>query len=1141
MNRCFCVFASFLVTASAPGQSINYRVSTFAGTSVFRDAVQATEAFLKDPRALVYDRSGNLYIADSGGHLVRRVSPTGASTVVAGNGVPGSSGDLGPAKSARLVNPNGLALDVDGNLFISDSGTHQIRRVAVDGTITTVAGTTVAGTGTFGFSGDGGPATSAALNTPLGLAVDAGRNLLICDSGNGRIRRVTPSGVISTIAGTGAAGSAGDGGPATAAQLSSPRGIAIDSDSSIYIAEFGGNRIRKIDSSGTITTFAGNGTAQSLADGVRPTSISSPIAVAATGGIIHFIEYNSNRVRSVNSSGLLTTVAGTRYGFRGDGNSVTAAAIAFPSGIAVTGSTVVIADTENNRVRAIQDGTIRTMAGRDGATGDGGLASQATFNGPVYLASQPDGTIAVSDRNNFRIRAISPTGVIQTVVGTGEPGFAVSSPTPTATLRSVEGLAYANPATTLSFSNYTFNSILTSFTSTGTPSVLFTSLQVGNSSGVSGFAGDGGPASSSSVRLNGPAGLVYDARNSLYIADQRNHRIRLSSNVSTPRGTLSTFAGNGTAAFSGDRGPAALAALNSPSDVALAPNGDVLIADQGNGRIRRVDAAGNISTIAGGGADSGDFIPATTAKLTAPSYVSADAQGNVYFSDRSRIRVVTTNGTLYTIAGTGLSGFAGDGGLGTAATFYQPSKMIVDAKGNVFVADYLNDRIRLLTPLNPSTLKITSGDGQTGASGSKAAQLLTVLVAAADGTPLPNCPVTFKVESGPATLAGASARTLADGTAVVTVTFGATAGPVIISGSSGTLTPVRFNLTASASVVAKLEAAAGDRQFAVVNTALPNPLTVRALDATGLPIPGLAIAWRVASGTATLSEATNTTQADGSASVKVTLGDTPGPVIVTANGGPVAAQFSLMVLAPAPEITPDSLMGAGQSDTPVRTASPLGLMTFRAARLLPFGAVPKVAGADDLVDGKLPLSFLGVCVDVNGIRAPLTAIEADNVQFQVPPLGEATQAKVVLVRDCGQPFELRSNPVTIDAAAQAPELFMAGRTAENQPRVLALGPDGVALTAATPESTVSLMATGLGFTNPALAPGESSVAELPLASPVTVSIAGQEVPAEAVSVPGAPGRYAVRIKLRAGLPNVVEITVTVNAVTSPVALLPIAN
>jgi sugar lactone lactonase YvrE len=335
------------------------------------------------------------------------VSAQNISTVV-GNGVSGSAGDGAAATSANIFGSNGLALDSFGNLYIADSANHRVRKVGLDGNISTVAGT-----GTAGFAGDGAAAKSAALNYPVMLAFSAIGELLIVDYGNHRVRRVGLDGVIATVAGNGTEGFAGDGAAATAAQLNNPIGIAVGADGSMYIGDAQNHRVRKVSPSGVISTIAGTGTAGFAGDGAAATAAQfnfpGALAIDAAGDLF-VADYANNRVRKIAASGVVTTVAGTGVaGFSGDAAAATAAQISGPFALAIgTNSSLLIADQNNSRIRRIGgDGLINTMAGGAGTTGDANAATRAILSSPSGLASDPAGQVWLSDRGNYVVRKVS--------------------------------------------------------------------------------------------------------------------------------------------------------------------------------------------------------------------------------------------------------------------------------------------------------------------------------------------------------------------------------------------------------------------------------------------------------------------------------------------------------------------------------------------------------------------------------------------------------------------------------------------------------------------------------------------------------------------------------------------------------------
>jgi sugar lactone lactonase YvrE len=323
------------------------------------DGGPATSAQLNTPVAVAVDAAGNIYIADSANNRIRKVSPGGIISTVAGNGIQGFAGDGGLATSAELAMPSGVAVDGAGNIYIADSANWRIRKVSPSGVITTVAG---GGGSAFWFGGgapgDGGPATSATLSNPQGVAVDAAGNLYIADSQDYAIRMVNVSGTINTVAGNGSPGSSGDGGPATSAQIGYVAGLTVDAGGNIYIGDHDNNRVRKITPNGIITTVAGNGSNGFSGDGGPATDaqFSGPQGVSVDRvGNLYLGDWGNQRIRKVTPSGTVTTVAGNGTpGFAGDGGPATNAELAGPVGVAVDASgNVYIADFGNNRIRKI--------------------------------------------------------------------------------------------------------------------------------------------------------------------------------------------------------------------------------------------------------------------------------------------------------------------------------------------------------------------------------------------------------------------------------------------------------------------------------------------------------------------------------------------------------------------------------------------------------------------------------------------------------------------------------------------------------------------------------------------------------------------------------------------------------------------
>ena len=378
-------------------------------------------------------------------------TPTAVAETGAADFVDVGSGDGGPATSAQLFRPEGVALDGAGNLYIADTGTNRIRKVDTSGTITTVAG------------------TSAQLSLPSSVALDGAGNLYIADSGNDRILKVDTNGTITTVAGgvfnlfnfllgLGDGGPAtsedlnflvglGDGGPATSAFLNSPEGVAVDGAGNLYIADTSNYRIRKVGTDGIITTVAGTGSFGFSGDGGPATSaeFDSPEDVVVDGaGNLYIADAGKNyRIRKVDTGGIITTVAGTwGAGFSGDDGPATSALLNFPYGIALDGAgNLYIADTVNHRIRKVDTGgTITTVAGTGAAgfSGDDGPATSAQLNFPYGVALDGAGNLYIADTVNNRIRKVDTNGAITTVAGGGTPGGPTTptpapAPTPTPT------------------------------------------------------------------------------------------------------------------------------------------------------------------------------------------------------------------------------------------------------------------------------------------------------------------------------------------------------------------------------------------------------------------------------------------------------------------------------------------------------------------------------------------------------------------------------------------------------------------------------------------------------------------------------------------------------------------------------------
>ena len=678
--------ACFVLSVS-PVQSLiaQYTITTVAGGSTQATPIQALSASIGNPQSVAIDGAGNLYFTAQ--NCVFMVDRSGTLNLIAGSSLPGYSGDGGPAVGAQLHSPQGLAVDSSGNVYIADTLNSSVREITPDGTISTVAGV-----GSPAFFGDGAPATDAWLNQPTAVAIDGSGNIFIADSFNNRIREVT-GGIISTFAGNGTAGFSGDGSAANAAELNRPNSIAFDGAGNLYIADTGNARIRKIDTSGNISTIAGNGTVGYSGDGGNATAAEiSPneVAVDASGNI-YIAELNNSRIRKI-TNGTISTIAGNgTFGYTGDGGTATSAQISV-YGIALdSAGNIYFADPYHNRVRQVSsNGNINTVAGNGTLqySGDGGPASHAQLLYPTAVAVDKTGAYYIADTLNNVIRKVTKNGTISTVAGVGSFGYSGDGgPAVNAQLGQPGGVA-VDGAGNIYISD-TANAVVRKVTPDG-------NITTWAGNGVPGETGDGGPAWN--AKLTQPNGLATDAPGNLYIADSDSYEIRKV----TPDGTITTVAGTGFEGFSGDGGPAGEAQLDHPISVAVDQAGNLFIADVYNNRVRKVSGDGMITTVAGSGAfgNFGDGGAAVDAEMDHPSALTVDSAGNLYIVDagNNTVRKVTPDGTITTIAGSGLPGYSGDNGPATGAQFDQPSGIAVDANGNIYVADSINNVVRLLQP-----------------------------------------------------------------------------------------------------------------------------------------------------------------------------------------------------------------------------------------------------------------------------------------------------------------------------------------------------------------------------------------------------------------------------------------------------------
>jgi uncharacterized protein (TIGR03437 family) len=660
-----------LFAAVAAAQPLSYTISTVAGGApayYFAEGTLATSFLIPSFSTPAIDRQGNFYFTMS--NRVIRVGPDGKATTYAGTGVAGSSGDGGPAISALLNNPGSVLLDPQGRLLIFENfgvGTNRIRRVEVNGNISTIAGTGDPPPGPT--DGDGGPATAARVHATQG-AFDNSGNLFILDSAGDfslNVRRIGMDGRITTVArqvGQYPAGMAGDGTNIYLADLNP----AVN-----RVARLVGNAFVPI--TGTKVGFGGDGSPAIAA------SLAGPNGIAVdSAGNLHIADTGNQRIRTIRNNpagavasgqGIISTTAGTgTYGVSADGAAALTSQVATPAAIAIDSTdNIYVSDNGSGRFRRFRlNGTFQTVAGLalNDPLGDGGPAAQAALASPGSLYRDATGNLLIAD--GARLRQVSPDGSIKSILGP---------------LPSAPGGAVRDSAGNLYILD---NGMLQRIAADGTSTTIL------------GFAGadqDEGPAAK--VSIGSAQSIAIDAQDNIYIGSYRAVR------KLTPAGTVTRVAGTNTFASSSlASGDARSAFILVLLGLALDANGNFFVSDMINQRILKVTPAGQFTTVAGTFAMpgfSGDGGPAALALLNHPTGLAFDAWGNLYIADQgnNRVRKITLDGTISTVAGSANAGFAGDGGPAVGAQLSIPFSqgLVTDAAGNVFLID--GNRIRQLT------------------------------------------------------------------------------------------------------------------------------------------------------------------------------------------------------------------------------------------------------------------------------------------------------------------------------------------------------------------------------------------------------------------------------------------------------------
>ena len=735
-----------------------YVIDAFAGTGeegFHGDGGPATQARFHTPRGIAVDAAGNVYVADSNNGRIRRIDPSGNITTIAGNGRQGSAGDGGPATAAQLSIPNDVAVDAGGNIYVTEGGGNRVRKIDATGTISTVAGT-----GAEGSEGDGGPATEAQLNRPNAIAVDADGNVFIGEYSGYRVRKIDTLGTITTIAGIGSKGGAGDGGPATAAQFNFISGLAVDGSGNVYVSDMNEARIRRIAPDGTIATIAGTGLGGHSGDGgpAFEAQIATPGGLALDlAGNLFLAEFWAGRLRKIDPAGIITTIAGTgEQRSTGDMGLATDAALDRPRNLAAGyDGRLYVAENYADRIRVLSPTAKRSHFSVPLGTSGDSVVLTVTDTGAVHWngVALAHGTEAfAANGHRYALEQTASGAIVATYVPHQQT---VELQAGKAVALTVDEDGVWRIGDRVAANGYRHvedgQEYLLEWTGAQWRLAKYTIRTVAGTVDVA----EGVPATE--ARLFNPHAIALDSAGNAYVTEASNHRVR---KIDTS-GTITTIAGTGERGYAGDGGPAAEAEFDSPRGIGVNWLGEVFVADYGNdvvrkidvlGRVttirtnrtlfnpyglaldlfgnllvaeshvrnhlvRRIDLRGNVTTIAGVAGQQGGFAgdgSAAGARLYYPRDVAADGAGNVYVADyfNQRVRKIDPTGTITTIAGTGERGYSGDGGPAAHAQLSSPNGLLVDAAGNVYISDSGNARIRKIDA--SGTIETVAGPGEPG-------------------------------------------------------------------------------------------------------------------------------------------------------------------------------------------------------------------------------------------------------------------------------------------------------------------------------------------------------------------------------------------------------------------------------------------
>ena len=638
------------------------------------------------PSSVAVDSAGNIFVADHYNHTIRKMSPAGVVTTLAGSaGTPGM--DDGAGSTALFNGPSGVAVDSTGNVFVADSANCTIRKITPAGVVTTLAGDPSA----WPPGSADGTGSAARFYNPCGVAVDSAGNVFVADAANNTIRKLTPAGVVTTLAGSAGASGTNDG-TGSAARFNNPCGVAVDSTGNVFVADTYNETIRKVTSAGVVTTLAGCGWSDGSTDGISSAARfywPSEIAVDGVGNLF-VADQQNHTIREVSSIGVVTTLAGSAGAIGSTDGTGRAARFCYPSGVALDGTgNVFVADCNNCTIRKVTTvGEVTTLAGSAGASGtNDGMGNMARFSDSCGVAVDSAGNVSVADTDNHTIRKVTPAGVVQTLAGSA--GFIGDADGTGSAAQFWYPRAVAADSAGNVFVADTYNHTIRKVTLAGNVTTLAgAAWSSGNVDGMG-----------SAAQFNRPSGVAADSGGNVFVADFYNNTIRKV----TSAGVVTTLAGSAVDYPGSADGTGSAARFNGPYGVAVDSAGNLFVADYYSSTIRKVTSTGRVTTLAGSAGSYGSADgTGSAAQFYGPRGVALDSAGNVFVADcyNNTIRKVSAAGVVTTI-GNVASITGGADGLGRGANFVNPSGIAVDRSGTLYVVDCEENRIAKGTPLYP--------------------------------------------------------------------------------------------------------------------------------------------------------------------------------------------------------------------------------------------------------------------------------------------------------------------------------------------------------------------------------------------------------------------------------------------------------